>query len=210
VALRPVVLRAAPRSYSVPDGPASTAPADFDRDGRVDLAIATSNDGYIRVRRGVAGDFVLLADLGQFSSPPRDVASADLDFDGQADLVAALGDALSGRVQVILRDATGEFTIGPSLAAGINTAAVAIGDFDGNGTPDVAAVSEGDGRVSVFLGDGAGGFTVFAGNPLLSGPRRRALAVADLTGDGLADLAVAESGAGAVHALRANVTWPAP
>jgi len=45
------------------------------------------------------------------------VATADFDFDGQADLVAALGDASAGRVQVMLRDAGGGFTIGPSLSA---------------------------------------------------------------------------------------------
>jgi outer membrane protein assembly factor BamB len=197
---------AAPRSYLVADGPVAAVAADFDRDGRADLAVATANDSYIRVRRAAAGDFVPLADVGQFSSPPRGLATADFDFDGQADLVAALGDAVSGRVQVILRDGTGAFTIGPSLAAGTNTAAVAVGDFDGNGAPDVAAVSEGDGSVWVFLGDGAGGFTPFSGNPVLSGlVTPRALVAADLTGDGLADLAVAESGASAIHVLRASV-----
>ena len=109
---------AAPRSYSVADGPVSAAAADFDGDGRVDLAVATTNDGYVRVRRGVGGDFVSLVDLGQFSSPPRGVATADLDFDGRPDLVAALGDASSGRLQVILHDGTGALTIGPSLQAG--------------------------------------------------------------------------------------------
>ena len=198
---------AAPRSYSIADGPVSAAAADFDRDGRVDLAVATTNDSYVRVRRSTGGDFVLLTDFGPFSSPPRGLATADLDFDGQPDLVVALGDASSGRVQVILHDATGALTIGPSMAAGTNTAAVAIGDFDGNGTPDVAAVSENDGSVWVFLGDGAGAFTPFGGNPVLTGlTTPRALVAADLTGDGLADIAVAESGGSAVHVLRAGVT----
>jgi len=196
---------AAPRSYAVPDGPVATAAADFDEDGRVDLAVATSNDARIRVRKGVAGDFTPLFDSDPFSSPPRAVATADFDFDGQADLVAALGDASAGRVQVMLRDAGGGFTIGPSLSAGLNTAAVAIGDFDGNGAPDVAAVSESSGGVWVFLGDGAGGLLPVAGNPVLSGlVTPRALAAADLNGDGLADIAVAESGGSAVHVLRSN------
>jgi hypothetical protein len=204
---------AAPRSYSVADGPVSAAAADFDRDGRVDLAVATTNDSYVRVRRSTGGDFVPLADFGPFSSPPRGLATADLDFDGQGDLVVALGDASSGRVQVIVHDSTGALTIGPSLLpAGLNTAAVAIGDFDGNGTPDVAAVSEGDGSVWVFLGDGTGAFTPLSGNPVLTGlTTPQALVAADLTGDGLADIAVAEWGAtpgspGAVHVLRAGVS----
>ncbi len=196
----------APHSYSVADGPVATVAADFDQDGRPDLAVATTNDSFIRVRRGIGGDFVPLNDFGPFSSPPRGLATADLDFDGRADIVAALGDASSGRVQVILHDGAGALTIGPSLSAGTNTAAVAIGDFDGNGTPDLTAVSEKDGSVWVFLGDGKGAFTPFGGNPVLSGLKTpRALVAVDLTGDGLADIAIAESGGSAVHVLQANV-----
>ena len=195
----------APRSYTVADGPVATAAADFDGDGRVDLAVATFNDARIRVMRGVAGDFTPLFVSDPFSSPPRAVATADFDFDGQADLVAALGDASAGRVQLMLRDTGGGFTIGPSLSAGVNTAAVAIGDFDGDGAPDVAAVSENSGGVWVFLGDGAGGLVPVSGNPVLSGlVTPRALVATDLTGDGLADIAVAESGGSAVHVLKSN------
>jgi outer membrane protein assembly factor BamB len=196
----------ASRSHAVPSGPVATAAADFDRDGRVDLAVATFNDARIRILRGEAGDFVPVSTLpNPFSSPPRGLATADFDFDGQADLVAALGDASAGRVQLILRDAVGGFTIGPSLPAGLNTAAVSIGDFDGNGAPDVAAVSETSGGVWVFLGDGTGGLLPVTGNPVLSGlSTPRALVAADLTGDGLADIAVAESGGSAVHVLRSN------
>jgi hypothetical protein len=203
---------AAPRSYSVADGPVSTAAADFDEDGRVDLAVATINDRWIRIRLGAGGDFVGGAlDLGPFPAPPRALATADLDVDGHVDLVVAFGDPYdvnpgsAGRVQVFLGNGIGGFTPGVSLPAGTNTSALAIGDFDGNGAPDVAAASEGDGKVWVFLGNGAGGLTPVAGNPVLSALNRpRALVAADLTGDGLADLAIAESGLGAVHVLRSN------
>ena len=108
-------------------------------------------------------------------------------------------------MQVFLGNGLGGFTTGPSLAAGTNTSALAIGDFDGNGAPDVAAVSEGDGGVWVFLGNGAGGLTPVAGNPVLSGlTAPRALVAADLTGDGLADLAIAESGGSAVRVLQSD------
>jgi outer membrane protein assembly factor BamB len=201
---------AAPRSYAVPDGPVSTAAADFDEDGRVDLAVATNTNGLIRVRRGVAGEFVALTDLGPFlSPPPRAVATADLNFDGHADLVAALGDlpaiapGTPGSVRAFLGNGAGGFGAGGALAAGTNTSALAIGDFDGNGAPDVAAVSEGNGGVYVYLGDGAGGLTPVAGNPVATGLNApRALVAADLDGDGRADLAVAESGGSSVRVLR--------
>jgi hypothetical protein len=202
---------AAPRSYALPNGPVSTAAADFDEDGRVDLAVATTNDGKVQIRRGLAGDFVAGAVLGPFSPPPRAVATADLNFDGHADLVVAFGDSFAvnpgslGRVQVFLGDGLGGFTPGVSLPAGMNTSAIAIGDFDGNGAPDVAVLSEGNGGVWVFLGNGAGGLTPVTGNPVLLGLNApRALVAADLTGDGLADLAIAESGGGTVRVLQSN------
>jgi hypothetical protein len=122
----------------------------------VDLAVATTNDTHIRVHLIVTNGLDILRDLNPFSSPPRDLATANLDFDGLADLVTALGNNLSGRVQLLLHDLTNDLTIKPSLPAGTNTAAVAIKNFNGNGTPDVAAVSENDGGLRVFLGDGAG------------------------------------------------------
>ncbi len=198
---------AAPRSYAAPDGPVSTAAADFDEDGRVDLAVATSNDARIQVRLGVASDFTAGVVLGPFSPPPRAVATADLNFDGHADLVVALG-ALGapGRVEVFLGNGLGGFTTGPSLAAGTNTSALAIGDFDGNGAPDVAAVGEDDGGAWVFLGNGAGGLAPVGGNPVVSDlAAPRALVAADLTGDGRADLAIAESGGSSVRLLQSNV-----
>jgi outer membrane protein assembly factor BamB len=210
----------APRSYLVPDGPVSTAAADFNHDGRVDLAVATFNDRMIRVRKGVPGGFATLVDLGPFTEPPRAVATTDLDFDGNADIVAALGSGSGGSVFVFFGDGAGGFFIAPSLAAGTNTSAVAIGDFDGNGAPDVAATAEGplagNRGLWVFLSDGQRGFTPFSGNPLLPGLiAPRALVAADLTGDGLADLAVAEHGTiplpgTTVHVLRSDLDEPTP
>ena len=189
----------APRVFSAGHGPVSVAVADYDEDGRSDMVVASPSDFKIQFLKATGSGFALPFAYTP-SLPARGVATADFDFDGHADVVAALGSAGGGQVQILRGDGTGAFTFGASRSAGVNTSAVAVGDFDGNGTPDVAAVSENDGGVWVFLGDGAGGLSPAPGNPMrlgMNGPK--ALVVAELTGDGKPDLAVAASGGSTVE-----------
>lgn len=195
----------APRSYAAGDGPVGSVAADFDDDGRRDLAVAIANPpAGVRVLKGGPGGFA----TGSFTSvspAPRGIATADFDVDGKADVVLALSDgsASSGTVQVLLGNGLGALVPGDSESVGLNVSAVAVGDFDGNGSPDVAVTTETNGEVRIYLGDGAGGLTPYASNPVRSGlSAPRALVAAELTGDGKVDLAVAASGGSTVHVLR--------
>ena len=194
----------APRSYAIGDGPVGSVAADFDDDGRRDLAVATINDRRVWVLKGSATGFV----TGSFtyvSPPPKGLATADFNFDGKADVVVVLSDntASSGAVQVLLGNGLGALTPGDSESVGSNASAVAVGDFDGNGSPDVAVTTETNGGVYVYLNDGAGGLAPYGSNPVFSGlSAPRALVAAELTGDGKVDLAVAATGGSAVHVLR--------
>jgi outer membrane protein assembly factor BamB len=194
----------APRSYLAGDGPVGSAAADFDDDGRRDLAVATANDSRVRVLKGSPAGLVASA-FTDVSPAPRGIGTADFDVDGRADVVVVLSDgsASSGTVQVLLGNGLGALVPGDSESVGFNASAVAVGDFDGNGSPDVAVTTETNGGVSVYLNDGAGGLTPYASNPVRSGlSAPRALVAAELTGDGKIDLAVAASGGSTVHVLR--------
>ena len=195
----------APRSYWAGDGPVGSVAADFDDDGRRDLAVAIANPpAGVQMLKGSPAGFV----TGSFTSvspAPRGIATADFDFDGKADVVVALSDgsASSGTVQVLLGTGLGALVLGDSESVGFNVSAIAVGDFDGNGSPDVAVTTETNGGVYLYLGDGAGGLTPHSSNPVrssLSAPR--ALVAAELTGDGKVDLAVAASGGSTVHVLQ--------
>ncbi len=149
----------APRSYWAGDGPVGSVAADFDGDGRRDLAVAIANPpAGIRVLRGSPTGLA----TGSFTSvspAPRGIATADFDIDGKADVVVALSDgsASSGTVQVLLGNGLGALFPGDSESVGLNVSAVVAGDFDGNGSPDVAVTTETNGEVRIYLGDGAGG-----------------------------------------------------
>jgi hypothetical protein len=75
---------------------------------------------------------------------------------------------------------------------------VAIGDVNGDGHPDLAIVnsptitSESQGRdgLWILLGDGAGGFRTMKGSPFTTGKSPSRLAIGDLDGDGIDDIAV--------------------
>ena len=138
------------------------------------------------------------------SPVPRGVAIADFDTDGLPDVVVALGDGLSGVVQVLRNTGGGNLNPVPlvSRSAGLDTSAVIVGDFDGNGTPDVAAASEGSNQVFVFLGDGNGGLD--SGHITPVGSQPLALVAGSFDAGGTLDLAVACAGDNQVRVLKGN------
>jgi hypothetical protein len=124
----------------------------------------------------------------------KDFAVADFSGDGTPDLAVMAGSSSHWKtdtVAVMLGLGGGVFRAGPGspIKLSAETAEIWAADFNGDGKPD-AAVSQYDdsyqnvARVSILLGNGAGALTR-AGSPLaLPG----LAAVADLNGDGKADL----------------------
>jgi len=71
---------------------------------------------------------------------------------------------------------------------------VAIGDLDGDGDADLAIANQASDNLSILLGDGDGGFTFFQNIALNFQPgndKPLSVAIGDLNGDGVPDLAVA-------------------
>jgi hypothetical protein len=123
---------------------------------------------------------------------PVSVAVADLNRDGIPDVVAANLD--SNNVSVLLGKGDGTFRPAVSYAAGSIPQSVAVGDFNGDGILDVAVANFGSftdgqgGSVAVLLGNGDGSFQPAVKYSAGLGPF--AVAVGDLNGDGVQDLAV--------------------
>lgn len=166
---------------------------DIDGDGHADLVVA---DGVI-----VNGRALLLrqdpAVPGRFGAPvvlpagsgrgADDLAVADLNGDGLGDLVLAA----TTDVVVFLRLAGGGYGPATVLAAGPNAQGVAAADLDGDGRADLVVANAGHatGGASVgVLRQTTPGRFVRSTLPVANGARR--VAVGDLNGDGLADLAV--------------------
>jgi Bacterial Ig-like domain (group 3)/FG-GAP-like repeat/Domain of unknown function (DUF4214)/FG-GAP repeat len=195
---------AAPGSpFAAGSRPQPVVVADFNGDGNPDLAVG--NYGIQLVP--LTGITVLLGDgSGGFApasggpfltqSNVQSLAVGDFNGDGNADL-AVIDAGVS--VVVLLGDGAGGFTALSPIRTGIDPFYVSVGDFNGDGRADLAVLDLGYPgslefpTLTVLLGDGSGGFSGAPGGPLQLGDYPVSAAVADFNGDGIDDLAIADS-----------------
>ena len=176
------------------------APADLDGNGITDLLLSRYDENY------EVNELLVLPGLGDgtfaaaqvYDVEMTGVQVADLNDDGMEDAVGFGGHFASVRVANVMLGAGGG-TLGTPRSfptgQGIRPRDVAIDDFDLDGTADLAissASSAGPGAVTLLVGAGDGTFAP-AGN-YAAGHSGWDLASGDLNGDGLPDLAVADSG----------------
>ncbi len=175
--------------------PYSAAIADFDGDGKLDVAIGDSQSATIIVRLGNGnGTFqpeVAYADRG---TPDLILISADVNNDGLADLVCA--NRGSDNVSVLLGRGDGTFRKALLASTGKGSApySVAVGDFNQDGVldlvtgdyaPELPAMLT---QASVLLGIGNGNFEP----PLVvPGAPAYGVSVGDFNGDGKPDFGAA-------------------
>ena len=128
--------------------PYAVAIADFNQDGRNDLAVALQNTG--------GGAAVLIQDPAaslSFGAPrlltndtgATAVTAGDLNQDGRPDIVVT-----GANLDVFFQRSDGGFDSALELAAGARPSAVLIHDFDGDGFNDLLAVNAGE------MDDGSG------------------------------------------------------
>lgn len=120
-----------------------------------------------------------------------DFAAADVNRDGAPDLIAVNGES-PGEISVLLGDGAGHFQPRAVYAAGQYPQTVVAADLNGDSFVDIVAANIGsfnqgyERTVSVLLGRGDG--TFHTATKLDTGGRPRAVAIADFTGDGKADI----------------------
>jgi hypothetical protein len=192
---------------SLPVGgvPTAVAMADLNGDGLLDLAVATSGNLVSVLLQNPAspGTFLPHVDYTVGSNP---VSVKAVPFTGGLpDLVVAnYGTDLAPTTQglsVLLHDPAnaGAFLAAASYSTGdYGSCSVAVGDLNGDGRPDIAVANYGlpatPGSVSVLLQDPAnpGKFLAPSLYPGITGPSF--VAIGDLNGNGLNDLAIADGG----------------
>jgi hypothetical protein len=200
-----------PRSEFGTGGTAiSVAVGDLNGDGRPDLAAANNGSNTVAVLLGNGdGTFRPKNEFGT-GTIPFSVAIGDLNGDGRPDLaVANAGSVIDtgSTVSVLLGNGDGSFAPRTDFAAGARPISVAIGDLNGDARLDLAVANAGSSSaagstVSVLLGNGDGTFgpkTDFE-----TGRAPQSVAIGDVSGDALPDLAVANLGSNSVSVLLGN------
>jgi hypothetical protein len=160
------------------------AAGDFNEDGKLDLAVATSNGEVTILLGNGSGSYTAQTPFSAGSSA-QGIAAADLNSDGHWDLVVT--NPTAGTATVLLGLGTGSFTSAATLTTGVSPYGVVIADFNLDGIPDIA-VGNADGSVSVFLAS-AGGVYLPASTPDTGAPAL-AIVSGDFNEDGIPDLAV--------------------
>lgn len=173
---------------------AISAPADFDGNGTLDLAIAinTAYVGYITILSGNGdGTFALGATYAGFPDPSN-IAVGDLRGNGYLDMVVTEYDLDS--IDVFLGNGDGTFQ--PSTAYPSGSAVwAAIGDTNGDGKQDIIVSNllgpkGGPGGVNVLLGNGDGTFQPY--ESFAAGILPAYVALGDFNRDGMLDVLSAD------------------
>jgi cysteine-rich repeat protein len=176
--------------------------ADFNGDGRLDLAIINVSFSSVSVVLGAGnGTFGAPINTGTGSSPRRP-AVGDFNGDGRPDL--AIPAAVSNTVTILANTGGGHFGRAADLPAGSAPAAVVVGDFNGDGKKDVAVATTGEATVKVMIGHGDTTFAAAVTYAVASAGQ--AIAAGDLDGDGKIDLVATNTTTASVSILHGTGT----
>jgi hypothetical protein len=204
---------AAPQAFNLGAGtqhPISIAVTDVNRDGVSDLAIAVFGDrlsgdtywfGNISVLIGNGDGTFQAARIFETGWEPASIVAADFDNDGMVDLATANFLANPGSVSILLGNGDGTFHAHQDIvAAAVSQSypmSLAAADLDADGAIDLVVVLSGETVranaevAAVLRGNGDGTFRQpidYANDG--EGTSPTAIAIADVTGDGVVDLAV--------------------
>jgi hypothetical protein len=185
--------------------PVAVVTADFNGDGKPDLAVAESftppqpNIVHIFANNGHSAFQELSPVILAAGLSVAAVATGDFNRDGKQDLAVLTTTQNGGSTDealIFLGNGDGSFRAGASYQVGTGASAIATADFNGDGRIDLATANSGTGgnggSMSVLLGNGDGTFSAALTTPL-SGPNGDTpfrIAAADLKSGGKADLAV--------------------
>ena len=177
----------AKRPLPVAEAPMVPAVADFNEDGRQDVAVSAGENVTILISAGSGKFTQSTIHLGVTRA--RSVAAADLNLDGHVDLALPS----SGFIKVVVLFGTGDgaFARQPDLPfpndngipIGINA-----GDFNGDGAPDLVVTDRYFTDVVIYLNNGDGTFEAGRRIDLVVGTLNN-IVVGDFNEDGRLDMA---------------------
>ena len=188
-------------SFATGLGPTGIALGDVNKDGKLDAAIGTQKGAGVSVHLGQGNGTFGAAALVPSSTGPSSVALADLDGNGSLDLAINNQTTPGGiaNVRIVNNKGNGSFA-GTNqeviyYPAGLLGMGITSGDLNGDGLPELIVGNQGDDAMRVQINED-GFLAPFASFPACADPL--SFRIADMTGDGQADVVV---GCGASSAV---------
>ena len=196
-------------SFATGQQPTCLAADDVNADGILDLVVPNETDNTVVVHlgQGIAGvgDGTINAGTAYtLGFPASGIAIADFDEDGYDDIAVAGAGTGFGllRGQGLQGLPNGTFAAVTTVAMGASSRGIVVGDFNEDGVWDVATTGS---NLRVALGNGTGGHgdgTFATSTSYAVGSTPNHVAIGDYDFDGIADLAVCNTGASTVSILR--------
>ena len=178
-------------TYAVGSVPKAFAVADFNGDGKPDMAVINESSSTVSILLGGGNGAFAAATTLVAGAVPTQIVAGDFNGDGKSDL--AVTNLLNNSVWVYLGNGDGTFQFPATVDVGVPAYGLAASDLNGDGKLDLVVTNAAGGAtghtLQVLLGKGDGTFLPAVAYAIGSDPF--AVAIGDLNRDGALDLVVA-------------------
>ncbi len=197
---------AAKVDFTVGTSPSAVSIADFDGDGKNDIAVGNNGGSSVSVLRNTsvagyinAGSFAAKVDFNA-SSSLGDIAVTDVDGDNKIDIITT---GLVSNTISVLRNTSvpgsitaGSFAAKADFATGVFPKGVSVSDVDGDGKTDIVVTNLNSSSISVFRNTSAAG-TINTGSLAakvdFTASTPFGIEMEDIDGDGKKDVVVSNA-----------------